>query len=350
MSIPDVMQRCLRTAGVPSNAAPVSSNMGVYPDGTIALFMLYKPGPPHREGKDRLRSSAGMRQLGSASAGKSQLHNNSSAGSRQPSPHHQESTHRSHSSAGMRQPSVTSAGKSQLLITSTAGSRQPSPQAFLDSSANTETSKYVHSKKRTPSQCRRSARRRAAWRLSLKSLSDCPKDHPSTVQNPAVDIDQSGTVSKTDNSNPVQNPAVDIDQSGTVSLTDNSHPVQNPAVDIDQSGTASLSVGVLSSDDSPARDLAGEQSIPPLDHYASSADFERWKASISAELETDPLFSLLLADSWEVPALDDLARNVALDEIERQAGLTPGYLVRCSSIRSAPSMWRRIARYFNIIT
>ena len=328
MSIPDVMQRCLRTAGVPSNAAPVSSNMGVYPDGTIALFMLYKPGPPHREGKDRLRSSAGMRQLGSASAGKSQLHNNSSAGSRQPSPHHQESTHRSHSSAGMRQPSVTSAGKSQLLITSTAGSRQPSPEAFHDSSANTETSKYVHSKKRTPSQCRRSARRRAAWRLSLKSLSDCPKDHPSTVQNPAVDIDQSGTVSKTDNSN----------------------PVQNPAVDIDQSGTASLSVGVLSSDDSPARDLAGEQSIPPLDHYASSADFERWKASISAELETDPLFSLLLADSWEVPALDDLARNVALDEIERQAGLTPGYLVRCSSIRSAPSMWRRIARYFNIIT
>ena len=306
MSIPDVMQRCLRTAGVPSNAAPVSSNMGVYPDGTIALFMLYKPGPPHREGKDRLRSSAGMRQLGSASAGKSQLHNNSSAGSRQPSPHHQESTHRSHSSAGMRQPSVTSAGKSQLLITSTAGSRQPSPEAFHDSSANTETSKYVHSKKRTPSQCRRSARRRAAWRLSLKSLSDCPKDHPSTVQNPAVDIDQSGT--------------------------------------------ASLSVGVLSSDDSPARDLAGEQSIPPLDHYASSADFERWKASISAELETDPLFSLLLADSWEVPALDDLARNVALDEIERQAGLTPGYLVRCSSIRSAPSMWRRIARYFNIIT
>ena len=328
MSIPDVMQRCLRTAGVPSNAAPVSSNMGVYPDGTIALFMLYKPGPPHREGKDRLRSSAGMRQLGSASAGKSQLHNNSSAGSRQPSPHHQESTHRSHSSAGMRQPSVTSAGKSQLLITSTAGSRQPSPEAFHDSSANTETSKCVHSKKRTPSQCRRSARRRAAWRLSLKSLSDCPKDHPSTVQNPAVDIDQSGTVS----------------------LTDNSHPVQNPAVDIDQSGTASLSVGVLSSDDSPARDLAGEQSIPPLDHYASSADFERWKASISAELETDPLFSLLLADSWEVPALDDLARNVALDEIERQAGLTPGYLVRCSSIRSAPSMWRRIARYFNIIT
>ena len=328
MSIPDVMQRCLRTAGVPSNAAPVSSNMGVYPDGTIALFMLYKPGPPHREGKDRLRSSAGMRQLGSASAGKSQLHNNSSAGSRQPSPHHQESTHRSHSSAGMRQPSVTSAGKSHLLITSTAGSRQPSPEAFHDSSANTETSKYVHSKKRTPSQCRRSARRRAAWRLSLKSLSDCPKDHPSTVQNPAVDIDQSGTVSKTDNSN----------------------PVQNPAVDIDQSGTASLSVGVLSSDDSPARDLAGEQSIPPLDHYASSADFERWKASISAELETDPLFSLLLADSWEVPALDDLARNVALDEIERQAGLTPGYLVRCSSIRSAPSMWRRIARYFNIIT
>ena len=135
MSIPDVMQRCLRTAGVPSNAAPVSSNMGVYPDGTIALFMLYKPGPPHREGKDRLRSSAGMRQLGSASAGKSQLHNNSSAGSRQPSPHHQESTHRSHSSAGMRQPSVTSAGKSQLLITSTAGSRQPSPEAFRDSSA-----------------------------------------------------------------------------------------------------------------------------------------------------------------------------------------------------------------------
>ena len=89
--------------------------------------------------------------------------------------------------------------------------------------------------------------------------------------------------------------------------------------------------------------------LPPILSQNDSADqFLAWKAWMCSEMEADPLLSLLLHDAWEdVPELDVIARDVALEVMEQRLLIRPGYLVRRS--RSLKHLWKHIAQYFNVI-
>jgi len=173
---------------VESGAAPASSSLDVHPDGTIGLYMTFTPCPPRRQDK----RSAGKRQSDVIAAG-----------------------HKDNCSAGKRQSGVIAAGQSQSLSSSAgspqlysdsipskiAGSDQLSPAMAsprtisagsrphsvpgINSAGKPQSTRgeprAAHSKSRCPSQRRRSARRRAAWRQTLQAASEVPQKHVSPI-------------------------------------------------------------------------------------------------------------------------------------------------------------------------
>ena len=308
MSIPDKMLKCLHAAGIDPNSLSVTWNICMNADGTISGHVRYDPnvvdspedkwsGPTGKRQYshiDKHSYSAGKRQYSEVVAGHPQLPN-------APVPF---------GSAGNRQLSALTAGKSKLfnIPSEMAGAAQRSR----------------HSKKRTPSQCRRSARRRSSWReLRCQDTSDIPQHSDVTT----VNIDSC-------------TPAADVPQlqSSLESVVEEvshfHHSDSAPAADVPQPQLSPESV---------------VDEVPHLCDCDSADDFWKWKAWVSSQMASHPLLSLLLSDSWALPELDKVARDVALDELETMCQLRPGYLVRHSSIKSARSLWFRIASYFNIV-
>ena len=147
MSVPDVVLLSIRAAGVDRTAQPITWDICKHDDGSVSSYMRWIPSAV-KNGEGSLPCSAGKCQL-----------SNPAAGPQSPDI----STHPS------------AAGKPQLasFIRDSAGSSQPSSKSpsllRLTHHATISQTPAHRSKHRCPSQRRRSARRRAAWRQTLQA-------------------------------------------------------------------------------------------------------------------------------------------------------------------------------------
>ena len=332
MSVPDLMLSMLHAAGVDPKTQPVTWHVGMNADGTIFGHMCFDPNiVSTADSHDKAEPShcVGKRQPGVFVAGQRQSHSPAPlpAGLRQSA----FSDRPPVSATGSRQSypdTMTSpAGPRQLSPkTTTAGSRQPSPETrcVVGDHMTHSRPQSVHSKRRTPSQCRRSVKRRAAWRPSNLPASDVLQKPPTPDSTPSSNIPDSDC-----------RPAADVTQQQPLlsDIPELSVTASCASADVPQQLTVS---------DSDLCEVNYE-----LSYHNSAEYFQAWKAWKSSEMEADPLLSLLLNDSWEcTPELDDIARDVGLGEVERQLGIRPGYLVRRA--RCASAMWGHIAQYFAI--
>ena len=153
MSFSDVVRTCLLAAGVDFDAMPLTWNVSQNSDGTVSHYACWNPGVQVTSsnpaaGNPQSLDNVTVPHRADISAGPIRKLNSASvAGKCQP-----------HSSAGKRQPKI-----------SPPTFKQAPPPAAEASQSNSTGRSYMppQRKTRTPSQRRRSARRRAAWRKTL---------------------------------------------------------------------------------------------------------------------------------------------------------------------------------------
>ena len=347
MSVPDLMLSMLHAAGVDPKTQPVTWHVGMNADGTIFGHMCFDPNiVSTADSHDKAEPShcVGKRQPGVFVAGQRQSHSPAPlpAGLRQSAFSDRPPVSTTGSRQSFPDTMTSPAGPRQLSPkTTTAGSRQPSPETrcVVGDHMTHSRPQSVHSKRRTPSQCRRSVKRRAAWRPSNLPASDVLQKPPTPDSTPSSNIPDSDC-----------RPAADVTQQQPLlsDIPELSVTASCASADVPQQLTVSDSDLCV-----PAADVSQSQpsceSVPHLLRDCDSAhNFERWKAWLSSEMSSDPLLSLLLCDSWVIPGLDKIARDVALGAVEELSHIPPGYLV-LQRPKSASRMWSHIACYYNII-